>query len=130
MPGGNGTAYLIKTEFIINALQEKVTAVEAVLFIHGEICSGAEFNIEFGAVFQFRFVHQANLFLSPCFGICNTISFADVFFRAQPFYDQRLILAIHVNSFLYIIRNGILRFGPSQPHSITSIDVYNHYNTT
>lgn len=103
MPGRNGPAYLIKTKFIINSLQEEIAAVEAALFIHDKVCSSTEFDVETGRIFFFSLVHQADLFLCPGFGIGNAVGITDKFLRTEAFYNERFVFAVNADCFMYIV---------------------------
>ena len=113
MPGADHGTDPVQAEFVIDLLEEEVAAVEAALCIQGKVRSGTQFDVETGGILFFSFVHKAHLFLGPCFGIDNTISITDIFFRTEAPDDQGFIFSVHIYGFLYIVRNRIFCFRPS-----------------
>ncbi len=113
MPGADHGADPVQSELITDLLKEKIPAIKTTPFIHGEILSGRELDLEYRGIFLLRFVHQTHLFLCPCFGIRNTISFTDVFFGTEAFHNHGFIFTINIDGFLYIIRNRIFCLCPT-----------------
>ena len=113
MPSADHGTDPVQAEFVIDLLEEEVAAIEAVLCVKRQIGAGTQLNVEFGRILFFGFIHKAHLFLGPCFGISNTISFTDIFFGTKASDDKGFVFSVHVYGFLYIVRNRIFCFRPT-----------------
>ena len=85
MPARNRSAYLMKTQLIINILKEEISSVEASLFIHDKISTSTEFDVEFSGVFFFCLIQCVNLVLADTYTIVpdqlpdSVISFPSIY---------------------------------------------------
>ncbi len=93
MPCADHGADSVQPEFVINLLEKKVATVEAALCICRQVSAGMQGEIKRRGFFFFFLIHYSNLFLSPGFGVRDTVSFADKLIGIESPDNEGLVFA-------------------------------------